>query len=100
MKNIKVENKEIIFMFVKVVLTIATIIVSAYVAVLLVMILLSAGIYPVFAYIAIVVLPSLRFAVKMKKLLFFKEMKEAESKYAGTFYGRHPNYGGSYRNGN
>ena len=49
MKNIKVENKEIIFMFVKVVLTIATIIVSAYVAVLSVMILLSAGIHPVIA---------------------------------------------------
>ena len=59
MKNIKVENKEKIFMFVKVVLTIATIIASAYAAVISVMILFSAGIHPVIAYIAIVVLPSL-----------------------------------------
>lgn len=71
MKNIKVENKEIIFMFVKVVLTIATIIVSAYVAVLSVMILLSAGIYPVIAYIAIVVLPSL-----LLPLIWLKKRKK------------------------
>ena len=71
MKNIKVENKEIIFMFVKVVLTIATIIVSAYVAVLSVMILFSAGIHPVIAYIAIVVLPSL-----LLPLIWLKKRKK------------------------
>ena len=58
-------------MFVKVVLTIATIIVSAYVAVLSVMILLSAGIYPVIAYIAIVVFPSL-----LLPLIWLKKRKK------------------------
>lgn len=75
MKNIKVENKEIIFMFVKVVLTIATIIVSAYVAVLSVMILLSAGIHPVIAYIAIVVLPSL-----LLPLIWMKKRKKLQTR--------------------
>ena len=71
MKNIKVENKEIIFMFVKVVLTIATIIASAYAAVISVMILFSAGIHPVIAYIAIVVLPSL-----LLPLIWLKKRKK------------------------
>ena len=66
----KVKNIEIIFMFVKVVLTIATIIVSAYVAVLSVMILLSTGIHPVIAYIAVIDLPSLLLPlIWMKKAL-------------------------------
>ena len=71
----KVKNIEIIFMFVKVVLTIATIIVSAYVAVLSVMILLSAGIHPVIAYIAIVVLPSL-----LLPLIWMKKRKKLQTR--------------------
>ncbi len=55
----KAENKEIVIMVVKVVLTIAVIMVSAYVAVISGMILISEGINQVFAYIGMLVIPSL-----------------------------------------
>ncbi len=55
----KPENKEIIIMVVKVALTVAVIMASAYIAVISGMILISEGINQVFAYIGMLVIPSL-----------------------------------------
>ena len=67
----KVENKEVLAMFVKMALTVAAVIVSAYVAVLSVMILLSEGVHQVFAYMSMLVLPSL-----MLPLIWLKKRKK------------------------
>ena len=56
---IKVENKEILTILLKVVLTIAVVVVSFYTAIISGMILLSENIFAPFAYIAMFVLPSL-----------------------------------------
>ena len=55
----KVENKEVLAIFVKEALTIAAVIVSAYAAVISWMILISEGVHPVIAYLSMIVLPSL-----------------------------------------
>lgn len=55
----KVENKEVLAIFVKAALTIAAVIVSAYAAVISWMILISEGVHPVIAYLSMIVLPSL-----------------------------------------
>ena len=55
----KTENKEIVIMVVKVALTIAVIMASAYIAVISGMILISEGVNQVFAYIGMLVIPSL-----------------------------------------
>lgn len=55
----KVETKEVLIMLIKVVLTIAAIVVSAYAAVVSGMILISEGIHQVLAYMGILVLPFL-----------------------------------------
>ncbi len=55
----KVENREVLSILIKMTLTVAVIFVSAYAAVISGMILLSEGVHQVFAYIGMLVLPSL-----------------------------------------
>lgn len=67
----KVENKEVLVMLIKMALTIVVIIVSAYVAVVSGMILISEGVHQVFAYIGMIVLPSL-----LLPLIWLKKRKK------------------------
>ena len=55
----KVENKEVLIMLVKIALTVVAIIASTYAAVVSGMILISEGVHQAFAYIGMLVLPSL-----------------------------------------
>ena len=55
----KVSNKEVLILFAKVALTVLTVIVSAYAAVVFGMILVAEGVHQVFAYLGMLVLPSL-----------------------------------------
>ena len=57
----KVENKEILVLFIKMALTLVTIMVSVYTAVFSGLILISEGVHQVLAYIGMLVLPSLLF---------------------------------------
>ena len=73
-KNVEiptVENREIVVMFVKIALTIAAIMISAYVAVISGMILISEGIHQALAYIGMLVLPSL-----LLPLIWLKKRKK------------------------
>ena len=67
----KVENKEVISMLIKMALTITVIIISSYVAVLSGMILISEGVHPAFAYLGMLVLPSL-----LLPLIWIKKRKK------------------------
>lgn len=67
----KIANKEIGIMIVKVALTIAVLMVSAYVAVISGMILISEGVNQVFAYIGMLVIPSL-----LLPLIWLKKRKK------------------------
>lgn len=67
----KVENKEVFAVFVKIILTIAAIIVSSYVAVISVMILVSEGVHYILAYIGMIVVPSL-----LVPLIWLKKRKK------------------------
>lgn len=55
----KVENKEVLIMLIKMALTVVAIMASAYTAVISGMILISEGVHQAFAYIGMLVLPSL-----------------------------------------
>ena len=67
----KVDNKEILIMFMKLVLTVAAVIVSVYAGFLAVMILTSEGIHFVIAYIGMIVVPSL-----LLPLIWLKKRKK------------------------
>lgn len=67
----KVENKEVLAMLIKMALTIAVIMISSYVAVLSGMILISEGVHPAFAYLGMLVLPSL-----LLPLIWIKKRKK------------------------
>lgn len=67
----KVKIKEVMVLFVKLVLTMAAIFVSGYVAVISAMILLSNGVHPVIGYAAMAVLPTL-----LLPLIWLKKRKK------------------------
>ena len=67
----KVKTKEVMVLFVKLVLTMIVIFISAYAAVLSAMILLSEGVHPVIGYAAMAVLPSL-----LLPLIWLKKRKK------------------------
>ncbi len=67
----KVEDREVLAMLVKMAFTVFAIIVSAYVAVISGMIFISEGVHPVFAYLGMLVLPSL-----LLPLIWLKKRKK------------------------
>lgn len=67
----KVENKEVVLLIAKMLLTVLTVIVSAYAAVIGGMILISEGVHQAFAYIGMLVLPSL-----LLPLIWLKKRKK------------------------
>ena len=67
----KVSNKEVLILFAKVALTVLTVIVSAYAAVVFGMILLAEGVHQVFAYLGMLVIPTL-----LLPLIWLKKRKK------------------------